>query len=501
MRERIFDWRRSVGLDLRSLALFRIFFGFFLFLDISYRALYIPEFYTDKGVLPRGPLLENFLNPYEVSVNLISGLWGVQAILFALAAIAALGIMFGYFTRLSAFICWVLVCSIQVRNQVVLHGGDDVIRLLLFWCQFLPLAAEFSLDNYLNKKAPPENPWFTSIGTAGVLVQICSIYFFTALLKWHPIWHTEGSAVYYALSLDQFTSPIGKYLLQFPEFIKVMTFMTVALEFFGPISALIPFPLFNWRLVVAAAFISFHLGLVFTMELGLFPWVCMSAWLMFLPSFFWDRIKPISFLVQNYIPRKLAPLLLWGRYLKVSPAPRLKFSLFNQAIGAIFLGLILYWNMTSLDDLHLNKPQWMRSTMSLSGTYQKWSMFAPYPRKDDGWYVMEGTQLNGQKVDLWSESHVLTYDKPTSVADTFRNSLWRKYLTNVWLTSYNGYRLHLGRFLCRSWNDVHKDQEQVNTILVTYMMEMTPAPRQDPDEIKKEVIWRHYCFNKPADWE
>jgi hypothetical protein len=491
MGGKVFDWRSSFAVDLRSLALFRIAFGFCLFLDLTYRAFYIPVFYTDWGVLPRGPLLEQFLNRWEISLNLISGLAGVQVVLFLIAIFASLTFMVGYFTRVSAFVLWILVTSIQVRNQVVLHGGDDVIRLMLFWCQFVPLAAEFSFDKRINKIPSPKDHRFVNFGTAGIIFQVCAIYFFTALLKWHPIWHTEGSAVYYALSLDEFTSPVGIYLLRFPEFLRIMTFMTVTLEFFGPISAMIPFPLFNWRILVAPAFICFHLGLALTMELGLFPWVCMSAWLAFLPAYFWEKVGPISWSVPA----------AWLKPLKIPPPPRLKFSYLNQGVAAIFVVLILYWNMTSLEHLHLQKPQWMRHTMSLVGTYQKWSMFAPFPRKDDGWYVMEAEQLDGNKIDLWSKDHSLSFEKPANVADTYRNSLWRKYLTNLWLTNYNDYRLYLGRYLCRNWNTDRDKVEQVNTIIINYMVEMTPLPGQPLGEIRKEVIWRHYCFTKPDDWK
>lgn len=491
MGKKIFDWRLSVSVDLRSLGLFRIAFGLCLFVDIFYRLLYVKTFYTDVGLMPRAALVEKFLNQWEMSFHLMSGLMSVQIVLFTLALVACVGLILGYYTRLCAFICWIFVCSMQVRNQVILHGGDDVFRLLLFWCQFIPLAAEFSLDKFLNPSKPYKSYQYLNVGTAGLLLQVCAIYFFTALLKWHPVWHSEGSAVYYALNLDQFTSPLGLYVRQFPELMRLLTFMTVSLEFLGPIFVLMPIPLFNWRMFFVVSFISFHFGLAMTMELGVFPWVCMAAWLAFIPVSFWNFVGEVSF-------ARFKPVGDWLLKMKVkAPAPRLLYSTLNQTIAAVFLVIIIFWNLSHLEQLKIKKPDWLWPVMSMTETYQKWSMFAPYPRKDDGWYIMEGTLFNGEKVDIWSKDNKLNYDKPESVSATYRNSLWRKYLTNTWLASYNKHRLYLGRYLCRLWNDKHEGDQRVNTIEIIFMLENTPAPGQPPTEISKELVWNHYCFSKP----
>jgi predicted DCC family thiol-disulfide oxidoreductase YuxK len=113
------------------------------------------------------------------------------------------------------------------------------------------------------------------------------MYWYTAAEKMHPIWLTERTAVYYALSLDQFVTPLGRMLLEFPGLMQFMTSGTIALEVVGPLLALSPVWTAPLRLLAIALFITFHAGLGLTLHLGLFPLVCIAAWLVFLPAEFW----------------------------------------------------------------------------------------------------------------------------------------------------------------------------------------------------------------------
>ena len=48
---------------------------------------------------------------------------------------------------------------------------------------------------------------------------------------------------------------------------------------------------------------------------------------------------------------------------------------------------------------------WLGQTLRLE---QYWNMFAPYPLRDDGWYVIDGTLSDGQKFDVFnSKNHKL----------------------------------------------------------------------------------------------
>ena len=92
-------WRRAFSLDLRSLALFRIALGTVLLLSLIALLPDIDAFYTDGGVLPRDALINQFGNPWTISVHLMSGQWSVQLGLFLIAIGFAVGVIAGYRTR------------------------------------------------------------------------------------------------------------------------------------------------------------------------------------------------------------------------------------------------------------------------------------------------------------------------------------------------------------------------------------------------------------------
>src|SRR5207342_1437647 len=101
--------------------------------------------YANSGVLPLSVLFEHNWNPYFFSFHTASGLWHVQALYFLLAAIFAGCILLGYKTRLTTLLSWVFLLSLQNRNPLILQGGDDLLRMLLFWGIFLPWHKYYSL--------------------------------------------------------------------------------------------------------------------------------------------------------------------------------------------------------------------------------------------------------------------------------------------------------------------------------------------------------------------
>ena len=198
------------GADLRSLAIFRISLGLLLLTDLIQRAADLTAHYTDAGVLPRAALFGSpASNPWHLSLHVISGTWPVQAVLFLLAGLFAGLLLVGYRTRRTTFVSWVFLISLHSRNPLLLYGGDALLRLLLFWSLFVPLGARYSLDSLLNTSSDRLPKRVVSMGTVALLAQVVVLYEFTAVLKSGVEWHQESSAVYYALNLDQFATPLG----------------------------------------------------------------------------------------------------------------------------------------------------------------------------------------------------------------------------------------------------------------------------------------------------
>jgi hypothetical protein len=96
--------------------------------------------------------LEKFTNATWLSLHMWGGSWWAMAIMFAIHLVAAMAMLVGWHSRTAAFSVWLLTTSLQCRNILVLHSGDVLLRLSLFWALFLPLGDVFSLDAAFKKR-------------------------------------------------------------------------------------------------------------------------------------------------------------------------------------------------------------------------------------------------------------------------------------------------------------------------------------------------------------
>jgi Vitamin K-dependent gamma-carboxylase len=269
------------GADLRSLATLRIVIAVLVLFDLFNRAIDLTAHYTDAGVLPRS-VLPQVLSQYSFSLDVMNGGTFFQAMLFAVAALAALCVLVGYRTCLMTFVVWVLLLSIQFRNPLV--GGSDgpLLRMLFFWGMFLPLGAYWSVDR-ARSALPRPSPRFLSLATFALFLQIAFMYWFTAALKTGPEWRVHHTALYYVFSLDELAKPLAHYLLNYPGLLQVMTFGACMLEAFGPFLLFFPFFTGPVRTAAALAFMSLHFGIWLTMDIGIFPWISALCMVCFFP--------------------------------------------------------------------------------------------------------------------------------------------------------------------------------------------------------------------------
>jgi hypothetical protein len=577
-----------LGLDLRSLALLRIGLASVIIADLCDRSRDLAAHYTDWGIWPRFSLLEKFFNPWYWSIHLINGKTIFVALLFGIQILLALGLLIGYRTRLLAFLSWVFLVSLQNRNLPILGGGDIELHLLLFWGLFLPLGACYSGDRALNTSAKPLPERVLSWGTVALTLQICFIYWFAWALKTDPIWRVEGSAVYYALNIDSLATPLGHYLLNFPSLLVFFNFATLALELLGPFLLFVP--LYNdfFRLCAIILFISLHVGFGLTMSIGNFPWIGAMAWLVFLPSSFWNRLsqrlrtpqreglriyydknsnyaekllrllqtflllpetcltpipdtaeiqddrlhwfavdwqgtpyrhfqaalylcrlsplfRPLSLLLQwqpiSKIGTKLYNRVARDRRLLTRLTAPLKFRPLQVEIpwaanicALLLLIYVFFWNLNTLAPDFFKLPIGGNAISLALRLDQKWDMFAPYPFKDDGWYVIPGKLKDGTEIDVFRNGAPVSWEKPKWVPDLYPNERWRKYLENLW-TNEN-YRLYYAQYLCRNWNSQNKGNQKLDTFEIFYMLERT-LPNYQPPKLEKISLWKHYCFEQP----
>ena len=93
------------AIDLRTLALFRVCFGFVLIGDLLTRARVLTAHYTDDGVWPR-IAAETAMRDFGFSFHLLGGSAAFQGVLFVIAGLLAFLLIVGYRTRVVSLLCW-----------------------------------------------------------------------------------------------------------------------------------------------------------------------------------------------------------------------------------------------------------------------------------------------------------------------------------------------------------------------------------------------------------
>ena len=132
---------------------------------------------------------------------------------------------------------------------------------------------------------------YFSAATVAYVVQLALLYWCTALLKNGPEWTRDGTALYYALSLDQLLLPGGRLLYPHPDLLRFLTFATYYMELLLPFALFIPVGVTWWRLLVVGVLFGFHLGISLTLFVGLFFLINMASLLGLLPPLALDWLS------------------------------------------------------------------------------------------------------------------------------------------------------------------------------------------------------------------
>lgn len=455
------------ALDLRSLAVMRMSIGLTLCLDILLRSRDITAHYTDDGVLPRVDLLNLAADPWWLSLHLVGGGRPFQAFLFGLAGLAGFALFLGYQTRLATLISWVLLVSIQSRNPMLLNSGDVLLRVVLFWCIFLPWGARWSVDGQRTVCTAQED---RSVAAFAYAVQIALLYGFAASSKSGLPW-LDGSAIYYALSIDQFQTVLGGYMLQFPSLLKYLTWGVVGFQWAVPILLFFPVVTRHTRLLAVVGLAAMHVGIGLCMHIGLFSLIAVAVSLGLLPGYLWEHILP-----ANLKQRGGRLLALFDRRLPKRSTPPRHFVLQSKVSQGLLGGLLIYVVMWNFGRVPLNAT-WLGQLFRLD---QQWSMFAPYPLTDDGWYTIEGELGNGRRIDLFRRTGDLSFDKPERVAWSYPNQRWRKYIMNLYAVENREHRELFLRYLAQLWNKEQRAEWRVEKARLYYTLERTLPQGTEP---------------------
>ncbi len=275
----------------------------------------------------------------------------------------AVMLLVGYRTRLTTVLSWLLY-SIPIRGDLLTPDinvdlGNYLLALFLFWGVFLPLGANLSFDARRHGTTKPIR--FLSIGSAAILVQVFIIYFSAGVTKNMGEWISEATALETVLGIPRFSTEFGQSLIQFPAILAFFSVATIALEIIGTVLLFVPGRTLNVRrTIITTAFIGFHVGIAVLMGIGIFPFVMMFVWLIFLPTSVWDRLFRKSTL--NATPAEV--VVDTNRWGNMAAAVALGFIIISNAITW------LYYPVES------GFPAAWQTVGRYLLLYQQWAMFS-----------------------------------------------------------------------------------------------------------------------------
>jgi len=227
-----------------------------------------------------------------------------------LTFVAAFAFFFGIGRQIVGIGLWVLLLILQQRNGYILDGSDNVIQVTLPFLIFtdayryntyrLGLSERFSGLTKLTQQPVVKLVWGTigRFATLALLIQICYVYFFTALAKLQGSLWLNGTATYYTMRVDEFRQTSWNIpLTQNHYFVVLSTYFTIFWEL--SFAFLIWFRQTKW--VVLFFGILLHVGIWVFMRIDNFSWIMIGSYALFVTD---RNYQAIATFCKQWLPKR-----------------------------------------------------------------------------------------------------------------------------------------------------------------------------------------------------
>ncbi len=269
-------------------ALFRILYGVMV---IATLILLRPDWLTWYG--PHSWMTLSTMHKMEpgMRLNLFAVIPQTNAAieaLFWIALASAILLTIGLFTRVNTIVVFLCLASIDQRNLNILNGGDTFLRVAGFFLIFAPAGAAFSVDRLIRMRRgkesaeiSPSSPWAQRM----IQIELALVYFVSFCWKIQGASWIHGTALYYVYHLDEIQRfPLPQWLLT-PTILKLGTWAALAMEFSLGVLIWIK----KLRYIILALGLLFHLYLEYSLNVPMFQWDVLSAYVLFVDPADLDR--------------------------------------------------------------------------------------------------------------------------------------------------------------------------------------------------------------------
>src|SRR5262249_31932910 len=207
---------------------------------------------------------------------------------------AAVLLTAGLWTRFSSIFVFVCLASMHQRNLEITHGGDTFLRVAGFFLMFAPAGAAYSMDRLIRirrgKESADAPPLVASWAQRMIQFELALLYFVSFCWKVQGTAWINGTALYYVYHLDEIQRfPLPQWLMH-PLLLKIGSWFALALEF--ALAILIWVKELRYPLLVVG--LLFHLFLEYSLNLPMFEWGVLWAYVLFVDGEdldrFWGRV-------------------------------------------------------------------------------------------------------------------------------------------------------------------------------------------------------------------
>lgn len=260
--------------DVTPLCFFRIVIGILLIINsllfLKQNTLY---FSSDGMGYMTSNLGKNRFSVYYYLPNYKS----IDKYIVFFLLLTSICVTFGFLTRIMLGLCYFLLISLLDRNDFIKNGGDTVLRLFVFLLIFSNSHYRFSIDSMLIQF--PDN--VPAYNLRILQIFFSSIYIKTVLHKLKGVKWRNGSAVYYALKSNLYVKRSLPEWCQSVFVYRFLTYSTLIIEFLSGIGVWIA----ELRMLAIILGCMFHFFIFLFMGIGLFEWIMISGFILFLTPF------------------------------------------------------------------------------------------------------------------------------------------------------------------------------------------------------------------------
>ena len=280
--------------------------------------------------------------------------------------------------------------------------GDDLLRLTVFWCIFLPLGKHYTYER--RSWYPPSGRWgheqvHCSLASAGLIIQFFWFYFGGALLRsgeggWGD-WK-DGTALFYLFQVSEISSPMATVLISIcsPRVFMLLNSAFVWWEFTLPFIFLVPVS--NTPLLQICTFIRLSAILSIWIVAAISYLLISQGLTFFAPCVVSLTLLPTAVFLDSEQSTTVAWKLKAEKlYLPTCKPTRRKASKLHRCLRNVentflflMVLLVVLWNVSNILSTPWQVlPRYVRILGYIIRFDQCWDLFVPHPQKEHGWWL------------------------------------------------------------------------------------------------------------------